>query len=326
MKRTSLLTGILACTGLLLLILDSKTALAGAMDGLDLCIKTIIPSLFPFFFLTILLTNSLTDCSLPVMKPIIKFTHSPAGTETILLAGFLGGYPAGAQCIHTAYSSGHLSKDEAHRMLSFCNNAGPAFLFGIIHNMFDTTSAAFALWGIHVISALLTANLCPPSMHCPSRKSDFDQKPSDVMRSALYTMAAVCGWVILFRIIITFLDTWILWMFPATIRVVITGILELSNGCCSLREITDPELRFIICACLLSLGGLCVAMQTHAVTSGLSMKPYLKGKLLQTCFSLLLSVFIMNNCLPAIFVIILFTWTLQKMRKNKSRNSAAAAV
>ena len=46
-------TNKLACTaaalGMLVLILDSKTALAGAREGIDLCIRTVIPSLFPFF-------------------------------------------------------------------------------------------------------------------------------------------------------------------------------------------------------------------------------------------------------------------------------------
>ena len=53
------ITGIFSCMGILVLILDGKTALAGAMAGMELCMKTVIPSLFPFLFLCSLLTNSL---------------------------------------------------------------------------------------------------------------------------------------------------------------------------------------------------------------------------------------------------------------------------
>ena len=36
---------------MLALILDSRTALAGAVQGVELCLKTLIPFLFPFLFL-----------------------------------------------------------------------------------------------------------------------------------------------------------------------------------------------------------------------------------------------------------------------------------
>ena len=47
---------VLPCAAMLALILDSKTALLGAQSGLDLCVRTVIPSLFPFFVISILLT------------------------------------------------------------------------------------------------------------------------------------------------------------------------------------------------------------------------------------------------------------------------------
>ena len=68
-------------------------------------------------------------------------------------------------------------------------------------------------------------------------------------------MGNVCGWVILFRILIAFLERWFLWLLPASVRVAVTGLLELSNGCCALAEIKDFKMRFLLCSGMLSFGG-----------------------------------------------------------------------
>ena len=105
-------------------------------------------------------------------------------------------------------------------------------------------------------------------------------------------MATVCGWVVLFRVLLAFLKRWFFWILPAAVQVAVTGILELSNGCCELLAVTDVSDRFCICSGILAFGGLCVTMQTVSVTAGLSLKPYFWGKLLQTLFSLALAALI----------------------------------
>ena len=90
-------TGIFASLGMLLLILDTKTAIQGAQEGIRLCIMTVIPSLFPFFVLSSLLTGALTGVRLRFLRPIGKLCRMPAGSESLLLIGMLGGYPTGAK-------------------------------------------------------------------------------------------------------------------------------------------------------------------------------------------------------------------------------------
>ena len=68
-----------------------------------------------------------------------------------------------------------------------------------------------------------------------------------------------------------------------------TGAIELVNGCSALGYIGDVGLRFILCSGMLGFGGICVAMQTKSVIGGLPMRPYLRGKLLQASFSVLLA-------------------------------------
>jgi len=285
--KNKVTTGSLAAFGMLLLILDAKTALQGAAEGLRLCVMTIIPAMFPFFILSILLTSSLTGIPASVLKPIGKLCGIPSGSEILLLTGFLGGYPVGAQGVAQAWQHGQLTKQDAQRMLGFCSNAGPAFLFGIIGTQFGDYRAPWILWGIHVFSALLVAMLLPGKSKADValRRTATITLPA-AMEQSLKITAGVCGWIILFRVMIAFFDRWFLWLVPEAVRILLCGILELANGCCQLQKIEDITTRFFVCSGMLSFGGLCVTMQTVTATKGLGLGFYLPGKLVQSIFSI----------------------------------------
>ncbi len=296
MKRR-LTVGLFAALGMLLLILDAKTAIAGASEGVLLCIRAVVPSLFPFFLLSILLTGSLAGTKIPVLSPLGRLCGIPSGAESLFLTGFLGGYPTGAQSIAQAYRAGSLSRQDARRMLGFCSNAGPAFLFGIVGPSLE--KGVWALWGIHILSALLVGILLPGRQN---NKAVCAPSPpvtlADAFQRSLRITASVCGWVILFRVVIHVLARWFLWLVPADIQVILTGLLELTNGCCDLGRISSQADRFIAASFLLSGGGLCVLMQTVSVTKGVGLGMYFPGKCLQMLLSFGLSSLIAPYLFP----------------------------
>lgn len=290
MRMKKMSAFILSAAGMLALILDGRTALQGASEGLALCMQAVIPSLFPFLFLSANLTSALWGSSPAIIRPLTKALGIPEGAEPVLIAGFLGGYPTGAQTIAQAYREGCLDHGTACHLLRFCSNAGPAFLFGIIAGQFSDLRTVWVLWAVHVLSAMIVGILdtCenPGRSQLPGRAISV----TEALTGAVRTTGIICGWVVLFRILLEFLDSWVLWILPQTYKPLIWGLLELSNGCCALSSVTPEGLRFILCAAMLSFGGVCVAMQTGSVASGLPMTAYLRGKLLQTFFSLGLSV------------------------------------
>ena len=314
--------------GLLILILDGKTALSGASQGIELCIRTVIPSLFPFFFLSGILTNSLSGSSCRILAPVRARCAVPRGVESILITGFLGGYPVGAKSIGDAYTKNDLHPQDAAHLLSFCSNAGPSFLFGMISGLFQESYVPFLLWAIHIISAILVSVIHPsgPCQEVPAPTSEKHLSISDILRATLAVMAVVCGWVILFRVLITFLNRWFLWALPEILRILITGFLELTNGCCELASVPQPGLRFVLCSVFLAFGGICVTMQTASVVSGVSMRHYLAGKLMQTLFSLLLSISVVLQIgVPVLLFLILFAVLLGKIQK-RSGNPLSVGV
>lgn len=273
---------------MLILILDSQTASKGAQEGLALCCQVVIPSLLPFLFLSTVFTNAMSQTSLPILRTMGRLCGVPNGMEGLFIPAFLGGYPAGAQCVAASWHSGCLSREDAEQMLFFCNNAGPAFIFGMTASVFSEKWVPWLLWGIQILSACFTAVLFRQGRVSTARCASAKQLPvSDSLHCALKSMAYICGWVIVFRILISFLQRWVLWFLPQTLQVIVIGLLELSNGCLSICALSDLNQRIVLSSVLLSFGGFCVAMQTKSVLQGLSMHKYMIGKATQTLICLL---------------------------------------
>ena len=292
-NRRTLIGGIAAACAMLVMILDARTAISSARDGIQLCICTVIPSLFPFFVLSGVINSCLLGQRFSILRPLGRICKIPVGSESLLVLGFLAGYPIGAQLITQSYRQGKLSASTARRMLGFCNNAGPAFLFGMLSPLFTNICTIWILWGIHIGTALIAACILPVKISetvkmTPSRPASFPES----LQNALKAMASVCGWVVIFRVILGFCNRWFLWLFPTETQVLFSGILELANGCVFLQSIPHQSIRFLLAGTMLSFGGLCVGMQTASVTEGLGTGWYFPGKVLQTTLTILLSILI----------------------------------
>lgn len=295
-----IIQGTLCGLGILFLILDSATALKGAQDGLTLCISSIIPSIFPFLVLLGMLTPVLCGTTPRFLRPLARLLRIPQGSEGIFLTGIIGGYPTGAQSVYGAWKRGQLSKSDAQRMLAFCSNAGPSFLFGILGAKFSESWMLWVLWGIHILSAIIVAIILPgenrnQSSISPTRAVTLSKS----LKNAVATMGSICGWVVLFRILIAFLDRWFLWLLPSNMQIAVYGILELANGCCSADLIIGEGMRFILCSGMLAFGGLCVTMQTVSVTAELGLGQYIPGKFTQALISMILSIAVQKLLFPA---------------------------
>lgn len=318
MNTNFLPTGLGAGLGMLILILDSRTALETARECMQLITQTLIPSLFPFFFLSNWLTSS--GChSFRFLSHIGRLFRFPENCSYLLLPAFLGGYPSGAQAVESAREQGQLSQESAERLLGYCSNAGPSFLFGILSGFFPMPWMCWTLWAIHIAGALCAAWILPSPAIKSSHTAGNTPKISfsEILMRSIKATAMVCGWVILFRILLAFADRWFLWIFSQPIKVFLAGLLELTNGCCQLDRITDIRLRFIICSTMLSLGGLCVTMQTQSVVSQLNLQYYYKGKGIQSFFSVCAASAIMyKTYLPLFVPLLLFLYAVFKSKKE----------
>lgn len=285
---------LLAASAVTLLLTPARSAEAIQL-GLEVCSRSILPSLFPFFVLTELwISLGCCDALARRASPwMIRLFHLPGACASALVLGAIGGYPVGARTAASLCKCGRISQQDAEAALVFCSNAGPAFIFGVMgQKLFGSISAGAAMWGIHLLTALLLGLLFrPPTQHlCADTVFNVPTSPSvsaftDAAIHAGKSTASVCVFVLLFCIITTHLKA----ILPETlVSVFILSSLELAGGTAYLAAaVAPPQLQFVLAAALLGWGGLCVHCQAiPALTdAGLSVGRYLSGKALHGLIS-----------------------------------------
>lgn len=302
MKRINV---ILTTAALAVLILNSREAARAAAEGVELCLKTAVPSLFPFFVLSAMLVPHCTSLRLPRLGRILGF---PKGWESIFILGCVGGYPVGAQCVCQGYTAGALEETDARRMIPLCSNCGPSFLFGIVAVQLGSASRAAWVWVICILSSVFTALILSGR---PTKGESLTLPPISLpqaVQRGCRAMISVCAWIILGKVLISFL--------PAGIF--LSGLLELTNGCLSLSAVNDEGTRFILACLFCSFGGICVAMQVFSLCddAGLSGRGYLACKILQGALSAVLAhTFLIH---PGVPVIITTCTVLLKIAMEKT--------
>lgn len=303
--KTKRLFNIAAALGIFSVLLMFPQAASGAVrDGLNMCVKVIIPSLFPFFAATNLL-NELGISRLVgnALSPLSSKLFGVSGQgATAFIIGVTGGYPLGASYIAGLRRQQLISSEEASRLLIFCNNSGPAFIIGAAGiGIFKSSTVGFFLYAVHILSALVwgiilnTGNVGDIYYDDDifSSKSVPDAVTNAIKKSAEATVN-ICAFIIAFSALNGILDA--VGLFSslagciacgtgATLswcRALLAGILELGNGIGSMEGLTTAPVNLALAAFILSWGGLSVHFQSFSMISGTDIKTarYLIGRFL----------------------------------------------
>ena len=311
------------------LVVFSRTNLSAATNGLTLWATCVVPSLFPFFVITNLLshtkivtfTGKLLD---KLMRPIFNV---PGIGGFAFVMGLISGYPVGAKVVSDFRENGLVSKDEGERMLAFTNNSGPLFILSSVGiGLFCDTKTGLLLLCTHILSCITVGIILGKF----SRKSDDEfrirkklelQKLKDdriskssnnitlknlgevlgnSINSAISTILMIGGFVVIFSVIISILNTTntleffskflnpVLAFFGFDLEFanpLLSGVIELTNGVNLISTIHIKEIsqNIILCAFLLGFGGFSVLLQVFSIIAktDLSIKKYFIGKLLQ---------------------------------------------
>lgn len=276
---------------------------ASVTEGLRLSVSVLIPSLFPFFICVNLtsalgLTGVLARVFAPVMR---RMFHVSGAGCTAVLCGAAGGYPSGAQCVAALYREGQLSRAEAEYLLLFCNNAGPAFLFGAVGTVLGIgMTGCLLLWGIHLLSALVIGLVnrpkeAPNAALPPVQRANASGAVVEAVRSAGQAVLQITMFVAAFSVLARLLTMAAAHILPDGVCTVLTGMLELSGGIAALANLPITlRWKLALASFFLGFGGLCVWMQTQAVLApaGLSGCGMLLAKLAQGLLAALITFFL----------------------------------
>ena len=219
---------------------------ARAWDALVLCIRQVLPTVFPIAAAVGILT-----CMAPPphllcrpMGRLLRFSDESVG---VLFISLVSGFPVGAMLASRLLEVGAIDREEAARLCCVSNNASAAFLVGTAgEGFFHRAKAGWILWISSTLAALCVAALmgrrrdkrggeiCPPSC----RRSDRDRLPTPgaLARSVASTgmgMLKLSAFVVFFAVFCTFLEEGLELLLPDR-----PLYRYLKAGCYSFFEIT----------------------------------------------------------------------------------------
>lgn len=283
------MAGALSCIGCLVMMAFPSIALNAAQKGITLWASSVLPALLPFF----ICANFMTALGLPAYigrifeKPFQKLFGAPGVSAFIFSISITSGYPMGAKLIGDFGRSGTVTRNEARQMLTFCSTSGPLFMLGAVGAGMLASPAAGAVIALsHYFGALLNGLLYRillpqkqetrngsagrPSLARGSLLEIF----TDSMITSFRSLGIICGYIVLFMMITDFIQySGLLEPLKAEYaKSFIKGCLEMTVGCSGIADSGELGLllKCVLCAFLISFGGISIYAQSMSMLSGLN--------------------------------------------------------
>lgn len=226
--KTILLASMVTLMAASMVLLPEKSFEA-SVRGLNMWWEIVFPSLFPFFVLSELLIGfgvvKFVGVLLePLMRPLFRV---PGVGGFAWAMGMASGFPAGAKITARLRQEGHLTRDEAERLVSFTNCSSPLFIFGAVSvGFFHNPKLGFLLALTHYIGNFFVGIIMRNFGQKPSGKEIRgnkrplftealsalhqtrlkNKKPigklvGDAVISSIHTLLMIGGFIILFSVI-----------------------------------------------------------------------------------------------------------------------------
>ena len=285
----------------------------GVRDGLALCGQTLIPSLFPFMALAVLLSRSAAaEPACRLLGPLCRrWLRLPQGLAPVLLMSFVGGYPVGARMMGDMIKKGEITPRQAQRLLFFAVSPAPSFaVVAVGAGPLGSLKAGAVIYGCHLFTALLIGGWqarrhpTPPVRTKKQNRLPFSAALVESTAAAVEGMLSICGFVLLFSALLALLQAVGLPLAlggllsqaaggavsPQTFSAALCGMLEVTCGVFGCGGLDWHSLCFAV-PFLVSFGSLSVVCQISACLrgSGIPMAPLLAGRFLHALLCTLMA-------------------------------------
>lgn len=269
------------------LIISPQTYMQSTLNGLDVWLTKVLPALFPFFFLTKLLTElNVVEKVSALFSPITKkLFKTPGISSYVFLMSVISGYPVGAKLISELYKKGIITQSDATKMNAFCSTSGPLFVVGTVGVcMFSSHQAGIIILTSHILGAFVNGLIYRnyKSKNTTEKISLKNTQSQDsILSSILYdsiiSILMVGGFITIFFVFIDFLNnTHIIHSISIFTQQAIhsslpieffesifNGLIEVTRG---LLDLSYCQVNSTLLLCtatfLISFGGLSIHLQS----------------------------------------------------------------
>ena len=318
MTRTMNLKNIFIVFILLLIMVgiisSPQESLNSAKEGLNIWLNLLLPSLFPFIFISNLLISFgfvkfLGKFLEPIMRPVFKV--SGAGIFPFLIS-MMSGYPMGAKLSSDLRIKNLISQTEGNRLISFSSTSGPLFILGTVMIGMLSLNAAPLFLVPHYFAVITVgfffrfykrkkkSKSTTVNTEIKSQNKTLGNAMGFAVKDSMNSMMLVGGYVIIFTVIINLLlnshsfNSILIYLSSifnidvGILKGLSAGIIELTNGCYIVANLNIDILhKVLIINFLIAWGGFSINSQAISFISqtDLNIGIYLISKLLHGLFS-----------------------------------------
>lgn len=270
-RKRILIAGFITASCCVLMVIFPTIALYSARKGISLWISNVLPALLPFFICANFLQNI----------GVIRFFKS--GVFPFAMS-VLSGYPMGAKIVGDLKRDGEISLKEAMRLMSFCSTSGPAFMVGavgagmlgsgMLGGIIAISHYAGAFVNGMVYTRLLGRDASNDAVCMKNNRLNkgIQESFTEAILMSFRSLGIVLAYIVLFMFVTDLLHMCggFSLVESQELRSLVKGFFEMTVGCGAVAECTSvtDSVKCILCAAIMSWGGLSVLGQSISMLSG----------------------------------------------------------
>lgn len=254
------------------------------IDGSILWFTNIVPSLFPIFIITDILSNyKLINYMSNYIGKIFKIFNLPKESAFAFIMAIFSGFPSNAKFIKELLDNNIINSNEATRLLTFTHFSNPLFIIGslgilILNNKQIGIIILIVHYLTNIIIGLLFKNVYiyenKKRTSMPKNYESFVPLLKKSILNTINTLFLIYGIIIFFMIVTTILNKIITMSFLN--QVLLNGSLEMTQG---LKLISSLNANIIIkstiATFIISFGGIAIHMQIMSILSEYKINYYI---------------------------------------------------
>jgi len=278
-----------------IILTNNSNIIQSIIDATELWSTRILPSLFPMFVISDILSYyGLATFLSKLLTPLTKKIFNVSGISSyIFIMSLLSGCPSNAYITKELLQNGRISNSDATKVLCFSFFSNPLFLLAILSNIFpNNNTLVIKIILIHYLSNILVGILLKNHKQIEptyeqiivrqvQKSQDFGTILTNSIKKSMNTLITILGTVIFYIIISTAIIE--LFNFENLSSNILKGILEITQGLNSLINSNQNEtIKSILAISFISFGGLSIHTQIKSILNDTEIKysRFLKARIL----------------------------------------------
>lgn len=281
------------------------------LDGISLWFACVLPSLFPYFFITACLSSlNLTGKLCAKLSPLTtKLFKVNGSVGYAYFISIVSGYPVGAKMVSDLYNGKAISHSEAVRASALCSTSSPMFLISSVGAiMFKNSLFGLLLFASNILSSIIIGIIFGfyNKKDKPTKIKGLSmQKCNNLLYESAYgsviSVLIVGAIITLFYLITELLFNLnllngFIYLFSLIFKDkeiakgICLGLFECTKGLKQISTIPVSLFTLPICALICGFSGLSIIMQSIAYLKNAKIKtaPFVLSKLLSAVLNFII--------------------------------------